>query len=176
MPADRLRSIVISAAMAALALVLPPLFHVFGLGSKFLPMLLALLMNGFLVRFRWAVFTGLAVPWISALATGMPPLYPPVAAVVSAEGAVLGGVASLLYRHGRGNAWVALLTAVFCGRATMFTLTSLLAGRFSLPPAVAAISLAQGLPGVALQLAVVPLVLRLLARSQGQLFMKDMRA
>jgi len=59
---NRLRAMVISAAMAAMALTLPVAFHAVGLGSHFLTMLLPLLVNGFLVPVRWAVFTGAAVP------------------------------------------------------------------------------------------------------------------
>ena len=85
---------VLSAAMGALALALPVAFHAAGLGSRFLPMLLPLLVNGYLSRWPWAVATGFCIPWISAFATGMPPLYPPIAAIMSAEGAVLAAAAA----------------------------------------------------------------------------------
>lgn len=172
MGAGRLRAVVISAAMAALALVLPVVFHAVGLGSKFLPLLLPLLLNGFLVPWRWAAATGAVVPLISALATGMPPLYPPVAAVLSVEGAVLGGMAAALYRpRRRGGPWPALIAAVATGRMATFLLTWAMARSFGLPPAAsAAAAVIQGLPGVALQLAVVPLALRGLARRGGILF------
>lgn len=150
--------------MAALALVLPVAFHAVGLGSKFLPMLLPLLLNAFLVPWRWAVGTGAVVPWISALATGMPPIYPPVAAVMSAESAVMAAVAALIYRRGRRGVWTALIPAILAGRLTSFGATFLLARLFGLPAALASVArLLEGLPGVALQLAVVPLVLRALA-------------
>ena len=152
---------VVSAVMAALALVLPVAFHAVGLGSKFLPMLLPLLLNGFLVPWGWAVGTGLMVPWISALATGMPPLYPPVAAVMSVEGAVLGGIAALIYGRGRRSVWLALIPAV---------LAWALAQAFGLPAALASVAKAlEGLPGVALQLAVIPVVLRALSRRRSVL-------
>lgn len=155
---------VTSAVMAALALVLPVAFHAVGLGSKFLPMLLPLLVNAFLVPWRWAVATGAAVPWISALATGMPPLYPPVAAALSVECAVMAAVAALIYRCGRRGLWAALIPAVLAARLTSFGMTFLLARLFGLPAALASVArLLEGLPGVALQLAVVPLVLRALA-------------
>lgn len=160
----KLRPMVTSAAMAALALVLPIAFHAVGLGSKFLPMLLPLLLNAFLVPWRWAVATGAVVPWISAFATGMPPLFPPVAAAMSVECAVMAAVASLLYGRGKGNVWAALVPAILAGRLTSFVMTYLLARVFALPAAVASVArLLEGLPGVALQLAVVPLVLRSLA-------------
>lgn len=171
MRAERLRAIVISAAMGALALVLPPVFHALGLGSKFLPILLPLLLNGFLVPFRWAVMTGAAVPLISALSTGMPPLYPPVAFILAVEGALLGGVASALYRRGKGGLWPALLSAVAAGRLATYLLTWAAAEALALPAGISAVAtIVQGLPGVALQLAVVPLAVRGLRRRKGILF------
>jgi niacin transporter len=170
MESERLRAMVISAVMAALALVLPVAFHAVDLGSKFLPMLLPLLLNGFLVPFRWAVGTALVVPWLSAFATGMPPLYPPVAAVVSAEGAVLAGVASVLCRGRTRSVWIALIPAVVAGRLTALALTWILAKAFQLPPTLASVAkLLEGAPGVALQLAVVPLVLHMLSKRTGPL-------
>jgi len=173
MGAERLRAMVISAVMAALALTLPPAFHAVGLGSKFLPMLLPLLLNG--------AGTGLLIPWVSAFATGMPPLYPPVAAVVSAEAAVMAGLAASLYRGGGRSLWVALgpaviagrlvaFSLVIAGRLVAFSLTWILARAFGLPPAVSAVAATvEGLPGVALQLAVVPAVLHVVSRRPGLL-------
>lgn len=171
MGSDKLRSLVISAVMAALALTLPVVFHAVGLGSRFLPMLLPLLLNGFLVPLRWAGFVGAVVPWVSSLSTGMPPLYPPVVLLVSVEGAALGGVAAAAYRITRPRIWPALIAAIVCGRTMALFLTYWLAGQFGLPPAVASIAtLVQGLPGVALQLTVVPLVVRALSRRKDGLF------
>jgi len=167
----KLRPMVISAAMAALALALPPAFHMVGLGSKFLPMLLPLLLNGFLVPFGWALVVGLIVPFISSLATGMPPLYPPIAAVVALEGATLGAVAAAVYRGKRERLWPSLIAAVVAGRAAALGSSWILARYFGLPPALASVAmLVQGTPGVLLQLAVVPLVVRALGARRGILF------
>ena len=171
METRKLRAMVVSAAIAALALTLPVAFHAVGLGSKFLPMLLPLLLNGFLVPVPWAVFTGACVPLASGLLTGMPPLYPPVALIMSCEGAILGGVAAAIYRVTRPRIWLALILAVVCGRAVSFALTWWLSGKFGLPPALASLgAFVQALPGVALQLAVVPVVVRALSRRKGILF------
>ncbi len=165
---DRLRSMIISAALGALALALPAVFHMVGLGSKFLPMLLPLLLNSFLSAWPWALGTGLAVPWISALATGMPPIYPPVAAAMSLEAGVMAVAAASFARL--PVLWSVGLT-VLCGRMAAFGSSWVLAELFQLPPAFASAAvLIQGLPGVALQLAVVPLLLKKLARREGHLF------
>lgn len=166
-----LRAMVVSAVMAALALTLPVAFHAVGLGSRFLPMLLPLLLNGFLVPARWALLAGLVAPWISALATGMPPIYPPVAASVSLEAGVMALTAALLYRPGERNVFLALIPAVLIGRGTSFAVTWWLAELFSLPAAISATAQTmQGLPGVALELTVIPLVVRMLEKRRGPLF------
>jgi hypothetical protein len=157
--------------MAALALALPVAFHAVGLGSKFLPMLLPVLLNGFLVPLPWAVFTGLAVPLVSSVTTGMPPLYPPIAVSMALEGAVLGGTAALLYRGDRRSLWMALISAIVLGRFAGLVFLYGLAVLFGLPPTIVSIaSLVQGIPGVILQIAVVPLIVRLLERRRGLLF------
>ena len=159
---------IISAVMAALGLVLPVAFHAVGLGNHFLPMLLPLLLNGFLVSLPWAALTGAVVPVISSLATGMPPMYPPVAAQMSLEGVVLGGVAAAIYRSQPRRLWPALLSAVLLGRLSALAAAWFLARLFGLPAAfVSAAMLVRGLPGVALQMAVVPLVVRQLQRSRN---------
>lgn len=167
----KLRPMVISAAMGALALVFPPAFHMVGLGSKFLPLLLPLLLNGFLVPLPWALFIGFITPLISSLATGMPPLYPPIVVVVALEGATLGAVAAAIYRGKRQRLWPALIAAVIAGRAMALGASWILARHFGLPPALASVAmLIQGAPGVLLQLIVVPLVVRALASRRGILF------
>ena len=168
---DRLRLMVMNAVIMALALSLPVVFHLVGLGNKFLPMLLPLLLNGFLSPVPWAVAVAGATPLVSALLTGMPPLYPPVFAVLSAEAVVLAGLAGFLYRATRRRVLPSLIAAIVCGRLTAFGLSWLLARQFELPPALSSAAiLIQGLPGVALQLLVVPLVVRALAGRKGILF------
>lgn len=162
---------IVSAMMAALAIVLPMAFHAVGLGNKFLPMLLPLLLNGYLSTLPWAILTAIIAPWLSAALTGMPPIYPPVALVMSCEGVVLAGVASTLYRTTCRRIWPALICAIVLSRATSFALTWYFASIFHLPCVVSATAaLAEGLPGVALQVIVIPIVMRGLQQRKGLLF------
>lgn len=168
---NKLQSMVICAMMAALGLTLPMVFHLSGLGNKFLPIFLPLLLNGFLVPLPWAVLTGFAVPIISSLLTGMPPLYPPVAIVMAVEGAMLAGIAALLYRFYQCHIWVSLILAIIAGRATTFVLSGILADFFGIQAALVSFSvLLQSFPGVLLQIIVVPMVLKALANRKGILF------
>ncbi|MGE5487792.1 MAG: ECF transporter S component [bacterium] len=172
-----LRAMVLSSAMTAAALVLPPAFHAAGLGSHFMPLLLPLVLNGFLVPVRWAVLAGAVAPLLSALLTGMPPIFPPIALSLAAEGAVLGGTAAALYGGGRRSVWTALVPAILLGRVTAFAGTWLIAQSFALPAALSAgASVAQGLPGVALQLVVVPIAVRELRKRPGLLFEHESEA
>lgn len=162
-----LRSMVISAALGALALALPVAFHAVGLGSRFLPMLLPLLINGYLSRWPWAAATGLLIPWISAFATGMPPLYPPIAAIMSLEGAVLAAAAAATSRLPLP---VSAAIAIAAGRAAALAATYAAAVWLDLPPGFASLALlVQGLPGVVLQWIVTPLAVAALRRRHGLL-------
>jgi hypothetical protein len=133
-------------------------------------MLLPLLLNGFLAPLPWAVGTALVVPWISALATGMPPIYPPIAGVVAVQGAAMAAVAAFLWRCTGKKIWVSLIPAVVAGRVVTLGATWVMAQLFSLPPAITSIAATvESLPGVALQLTVIPLVLHAIAKRRGPL-------
>jgi hypothetical protein len=167
------RSLVICAAMAALALALPIAFHMVGFGSEFLPLLLPLLVNAFLVPAVPAVATAAATPLLSAFATGMPPLYPPVAVLMSIEAAVMSAVAAVLRRR-CASIWFPLLAAIAAGRLTTAALTIAIAPAFELPARATGLAiLVQGLPGVILQILVVPLAVRALRRRSSPLFRED---
>ncbi|MCS7315783.1 MAG: hypothetical protein RMI94_10915 [Bryobacterales bacterium] len=171
----RLRHLVVNAWIMALGLALPVAFHAAGLGSKFTPMLLPLLLNGFLSPWSWAAFTAGLTPLVSALVTGMPPIYPPVALIMSVEASVLAVTACLLDRATRGKVWLATVVAVASGRTTSLALTWLVAGLFELPRQVSVgASLLGGLPGIALQLTVVPVAAQTIRRRPSLLF-RDVR-
>ena len=172
--AQTLRGMVTSAALAALGIILPIAFHTVGLGAKFMPMALVLLLNGFLSPWPWAMLTGAVVPMASALLTGMPSVYPPFCLVMSLEMMLTAGVAALLYRWSRPRIWPALIVTILFNRATSLALTYFLAGKFGLPPRVISlVYFAQGLPGIALQLTVIPLVVSILSRRKGILLFHD---
>ncbi|MCL6545273.1 MAG: hypothetical protein K6T61_08580 [Bryobacteraceae bacterium] len=168
---NRLRHLVVNAMIMAIGLTLPMAFHAVGLGSKFTPMLLPLLLNGFLSPLAWAVAVGGLTPLVSAFATGMPPLYPPVAFIMSVECMVLAGTARILFCATRGRLWPSLAAAIICGRAVSLSLSWFTAAYLDLPQRLSVLaSLVQGLPGIALQLSVVPLVVTLIHRRQSLLF------
>ncbi len=148
----------------ALCVIIPFVFHLAGLGAMFLPMFLPILLAGFVIRFPLAMLVGLLGPIVSSLLTGMPPLFP-TAISMMAEGMVASGVASFLFCSKKSSLWLALLLAIIAERMTRVLMIFLILPLFGLPArewSIAEITLT--LPGVALQLVLIPLVLFVLWR------------
>ncbi len=158
--------ITLIALFLALCLLVPVVFHLVGLGKMFLPMFLPILLAGFLIPFPAAILVGLLGPWISALITGMPPLFP-TAVSMSVEGAVTSGLASYCYHQQQLRFWPSLILAVVAQRIARVVMLWLILPLFGLP--VRALSLADfaySVPGVILQIVLVPVVFKLLEKSK----------
>lgn len=173
---NTLRSMVVSAVLVAMGIVVPIGFHAVGLGSKFMPMILVMMLNGFLLPWHWAVLTGAIVPIASGLLTGMPPLYPPFFLSLSIEMALLSALVSFMFRVTAPRIWPAVIGGVIFNRLTSLLLTYYLASWFGLPSKLITMAyFAQGLPGIALQLTVLPLLVKTLQKRKGLLFSNGQR-
>jgi hypothetical protein len=151
------QEVVLGGLFTALAVVLPLLFHLVGLGKVFLPMHLPVLTAGFLVSPAVAVSVGVLAPLLSAALTGMPPL--PLAPLMAVELAILGGSAALFYGRLRWPWGFSLPLAILCARSSWVLMVLGLAPLLHLPEKMLSVAaVLQGLPGTALQLVVVPLV------------------
>ncbi len=161
----------------ALALALPTLVHACGLaGALLLPMYWPLVTLAFLVPTRRAVLVAACVPWAGACLTGMPLLWPPLAAVLSVELAVQVGALGL-FRTWRGRQGVLSMGTVFwgllgvlvAGRFLHAELVWLVAQAFPQLPAgvVASASFLAGGPGVIVMLVFVPVFVGSFARRDG---------
>jgi hypothetical protein len=154
------------ALFMTLAVVVPILFHAFGLGAIFLPMFLPILISGFFLNPLAAFMVGALSPWLSALITGMPPLIP-MAPLMSIEGAALALVASWLFHYGRWGIFPSVLIAVLVERGILALAiwgVQPLFGPIGKGMTVAALTM--GLPGIAMQLILVPLIVLWLKRVQ----------
>ena len=170
----RMRDHAYCGLFGALSLALPTLFHALGLaGPMFLPMYWPLVALAFLVPPGRAVLVAALVPWASAVLTGMPLLWPPLAAVVSVELAVQVGLVGALGRPKSGpvsmaRAFGVLAAVLAAGRFLHAGGVWLLAQRFQLPAgALAGASFLAGWPGVAAMLVFVPVFVGSLARRDG---------
>ncbi len=162
-----------SALFLALGIVLPYGFHLFGAAGRiFLPMHIPVLLAGFLVGPASGVIVGLLAPGLSHLLTGMPPGY--AVPLMMLELSIYGLIAGLAYYRLHLNIYLALLIAMIFGRLMfalgLFVLTLI---GFELPYGVAVYfsmggPIITGLPGIVLQLVLVPVLVAAVRRSRAE--------
>lgn len=163
----RVGRMVASGVFVAFGIILPITFHFVGaMGSVFLPMHIPVLMAGLFLGPLAGVTVGVMTPILSSLLTGMPPLLPALP-LMTMELAVYGTVGGYLYRVRRLPLVAALIVAMIAGRMValvgVYGLANLL--QLKLTPMAYAAGLAAGLPGIAVQLIVVPLLVKRLENS-----------
>lgn len=163
---SKTQKLTVSALLTAVGMLLPLLTHLLGTGAAgtvVLPMHLPVLCCGFLCGPLYGLACGLLVPVCNCLLTGMPVAYPmlPIITCELCVYGVLSGVFSkktLLCRKPWGI-YVALLLTMLCGRAAYggaWAALFLLNPALKAPTVVAAV--VTGLPGICIQLMLVPSV------------------
>ena len=161
---------VLAGLFLAAALVLPIFFHALGMGSTFMPMFYPLALAGFLVAPPLAMITGVAAPLVSALLTGMPPFYPPIAFIMMAEGLLFTGLPRPLQKLLRMPDWLTLFTVLLLDRALLLLMTQAMAGFMQLPPAMLGwATVIHGLPGLAMMLAILPCLIPKMCKIKEQM-------
>ncbi|MFW6161084.1 MAG: ECF transporter S component [Acidobacteriota bacterium] len=151
------RDVVLGGLFLALALVIPILFHAVGLGSAFLPMFFPIIAAGFLISPSVSLVVGITSPLFSALLTGMPPFFPPIAFIMMVEGVVLAGIPSLLYQKYRINSYLTLIITLLADRIVLFLAVIVISKWLDLPENVLGwASVIRGLPGIALIMLIIP--------------------
>jgi hypothetical protein len=160
------RDLAYSGVFGAAAFLLPTLFHLVHLGHVFMPMYLPLVTLAFLVRPGYAAGTAFLVPLLSALLTGMPPFFPPIALFMAVELGLMALVIALArQRLPRVPNLAILLPALMLGRVLYVALAYGFARVMTLPARfVAGLSLIAGWPGLLLMLAVVPVLVAVIRR------------
>ena len=157
------RDIAFCGVFGAAALLLPVIFHVFHLGSLFMPMYLPLVTLAFFVGPFSAALTAFVTPLLSGAVTGMPPFYPPIAIIMSVELSIM--TAAIGLARGifpRANELVILIPVLAIGRFISFGMVYGMALFMKLPAKfVAGTSLLSGWPGIVLMLIAVPAIIRL---------------
>lgn len=167
MKSSKTRQLVLSGLFIAIGVLLPVIFHMFGLGSVFLPMHLPVLMAGFLVDVPFGILVGAITPILSSLITGMPPAFPVLPYMVF-ELATYGGSASLFYRKLKFNIYISLIFSMVLGRVVSAIVVWILATFFMAklpgPFVFIAGSITKGLPGIVIQLILIPILMIALER------------
>ena len=162
---------IITAVCIALCVVLPMAFHTIPrAGMIYLPMHIPVLLCGLICGWPYGLLCGAAGPLLSSLLTGMPP-----AAVLPAmciECAVYGLATGLLMKYVRtgkvyGDLYISLVASMLCGRIIAGILKALIfaRGEFTMAAWVGS-DFVTALPGIIIQLAIIPSIVFGLMKSK----------
>lgn len=163
------RRIAYSSLFLALAILLPIVFHQFGMAGRiFLPMHIPVLICGFIAGPVAGLIIGLLAPFLSHLLTSMPPAY--AVPLMTMELPLYGLTAGLAYYKLKLNIYVALIAAMIIGRLA-FALGLLILGKFiELPYGpleffAAGGAVVTGIPGIIIQIIIIPPIIAALKRA-----------
>jgi len=167
------KKLVTAGLMLALCIVLPFLTgQIPQVGSMLLPMHLPVLLCGYLCGAPWAAAVGFVAPLLRFVLFGMPPIFPTglsMAFELAGYGLAVGLIWPRVHHNGVAGVYMALLPAMVFGRlvwgAAQFVLLGLGGTGFTLQLFLAGAVL-NALPGIALQLVLVPVLVSALNRAR----------
>ena len=166
------KKLVLSGLFLALALVLPFFTgQIPQIGNMLCPMHLPVILCGFVCGGGWGAAVGFVAPLLRYLLFQMPPIYP-TGLAMAFEMAVYGFVCGWLYLRLSGHKWriyPALISAMVLGRVVWGIVRLILAGLSAQSFTMAAFisgALLTAIPGILLQLVLVPLLVTALERAK----------
>lgn len=157
-----------TALCMALGLVLPMLFHILGAGSTFLPMHIPVLLCGLLFGWQYGAICGSIIPLLSALLTGMPPLFP-IAPAMMLELCTYGILTGVFYQKLRWNIYPALICSMLGGRVVSGIASAIFFGMADKTYGFAAFisgSFVDALPGIIIQIVLIPVIMIALEKAK----------
>ena len=164
------KKLVFTAVCAALCLVLPMAFHgIPNAGMVFLPMHIPVLLCGLVCGWPYGGACGLIGPLISGLATGMPSAaaLPSMMVECFAYGLVSGLMMKYVHtKHPVADLYISMVTAMLLGRIGSGFAKSLIFSLGTAPFAWVTTSLITGIPGICIQLVLMPMVVTALTRAR----------
>ncbi|MBZ4671687.1 MAG: hypothetical protein JG769_1991 [Oscillospiraceae bacterium] len=165
------KKLTLSAVFLGLGLVLPFLTgQVPQVGSMLLPMHIPVLLCGIICGWEYGLAVGAILPLLRSVIFGMPPIYP-TALAMTFELAAYGAVIGFLYRRffkGTAGIYLSLLTAMVSGRIVWGIVQAVLlgvGGKTFTVSAFLAGAVLNAVPGIILQLLLVPAVVILLEKT-----------
>ena len=164
------RRVAHTALYLAIAIVLPIIFHQFGIAGRiFLPMHIPVLICGFAVGVLPGVIVGLMAPFLSHLLTSMPPAY--AVPLMTLELPLYGLTAGLAYNKWKLNIYLSLILSMIIGRLA-FALGLFVLGLFMALPYgpveffAAGGAVLTGIPGIIIQIIIIPPLVASIKRTQ----------
>ena len=166
---NKLRQIPLTALFAATAVILPQFFHLVGLGPTFLPMFLPIMLGSFLLTWKFAMILAILPPLVSFLLTSMPPLVPPILPIMLVELIVIALIISFISVHLKKSFWLALALAIIMDRILLVLIVSWIAPLLGYNHPIFTLALVGlGIPGIMLQIVVIPFALQLIYKKYPQ--------
>ena len=166
------KKLILSGLFLALALVRPFFTgQIPQIGEMLCPMHLPVILCGFVCGGGWGAAVGFVAPLLRYLLFQMPPIYP-AGLSMAFEMAVYGFVCGWLYLRLSGHKWriyPALISAMVLGRVVWGIVRLILAGLSAQSFTMAAFisgALLTAIPGILLQLVLVPLLVTALERAK----------
>lgn len=166
------KQLTVSALLFALGLVLPFLTgQIPQIGNMLLPMHFPVFLCAFLCGWQYALFLGFLLPICRSMIFGMPHMFP-VAIAMAFELAAYGLIAGLIYGRSKqkstASLYIALISAMILGRVVWGIVEVLLLGigenAFTWQMFLSG-ALLEAIPGIILQLILIPGILVALHRS-----------
>ena len=167
----RIRRLTCSALFLALAMVLPFLTgQIPEIGKALSPMHIPALLCGFMCGWPWGLVVGFIAPLLRSVIFGIPVLFPGAVAMAF-ELAVYGGLAGFLYQklpRKKGMTYAVLLISMVAGRVVWGVVRLILAGlsgnTFTWALFLAG-AVTNAVPGIILQLVLIPLLVIAMERA-----------
>ena len=156
------KKLVFTAVCAALCLVLPMAFHTIpNAGSIFLPMHIPVLLCGLICGWPYGGVCGIIGPLLSSLVTGMPPaaMLPSMMVECCAYGFTTGMLMRHLHtKYAVVDLYISLVSAMIVGRVLAGFAKAWIFTPGISPFAWVTTSLIAGIPGIIIQLILMPMV------------------
>lgn len=169
---EKTYKLVLSALFLALCLVLPILTGgIPAIGNMLLPMHIPVLLCGLICGWQYGLVVGFVAPLLRSVLFGMPPMYPVAIAMafeLAAYGLIIGLVYAAVQKRGVAALYISLLTAMVGGRLVWGLAEVVLlgmAGNAFTMQAFLSGALLSAVPGILLQLVLIPAVMVALDRT-----------
>ena len=169
---EKTYKLVLSALFLALCLVLPILTGgIPAIGNMLLPMHIPVLLCGRICGWQYGLVVGFVAPLLRSVLFGMPPMYPVAIAMafeLAAYGLIIGLVYAAVHKRGVAALYISLLTAMVGGRLVWglaeVVLLGMAGNAFTLQAFLSG-ALLSAVPGILLQLVLIPAVMVALDRT-----------
>lgn len=170
MKMTNVKKLVFTAVCTALCIVLPMAFHtVQNAGQVFLPMHIPVLLCGLMCGWPFGFICGLLGPALSCLLTSMPPIamLPSMMVECAAYGCITGLMMCLVHtKNPTIDLYISMLIAMVVGRVLAGLAKAWIFTPGTAPFAWVTTSLVAGIPGIVIQLVLIPLVVYSLTKAK----------